>query len=204
MVLLGEKSLNNKINEIAKLLYNVKKDKNGDLYVVIKKHHPLYDVLIENCKHQIINPETPEELYARSPEYSTNDVTSYLWGCYYNHVPEIYNNFGDSINQTKIKIHVYKEFDFDGRRIWRLAAVSFKDEFVMIIQNAGREGDDHAERFITNIDAYQKMVKYLKDILNVIEFDMEEIKKDCVDINDNIPNLSKFYGNELDGYFERY
>jgi len=147
---------------------------------------------------------TPAELYARTPESITFELYC-LMGCYYNFIPEIeesdFHWNGELKGNTRISIHIYKDFNFDGRRFWRLASVKFDDDFVMIIQNAGREGDDHTARFITNENAYVKMVEYIRTLLPVIP---EEGREDVVSENDNFPGLADFYGNSLDGYFERY
>ena len=71
----------------------------------------------------------------------------------------------------------------------------------MIIQNAGREGDDHSERFITHMGIYELAIAYLRSICT-ISFD--ESTKRIVSALDDIPNLTKFYGDELGGYFERH
>jgi len=141
----------------------------------------------------------PSELYARTPERITHGVSD-LFGCYFNHVPEI-NEFQHHLlnnEETKrITIHQYKYFGFDGRRIWLLAGVKFNDDFVMIIQNAGREGDDHAARFVTDSKAYNEMIAYIRQYLPV-----EEV--DALPLDQDIPGLACFYGNELDGQFTRY
>lgn len=146
----------------------------------------------------------PSELYSRKPEESSHDL-EYLMGCYYNFIPEVteaemmYN--GVLKENTRVEIRVYKDFDFDGRRFWRLCSIMFDERPVMIIQNAGREGDDHTARFITDLDAYKKMIGYIRTLLPAPA--MEDVE-DVVSEDDNIPDLTRFYGNELDGYFERY
>ena len=90
----------------------------------------------------------PSELYKMKPEEITKNIDC-LWGCYYSHIPEIEHLYIDAEKNERVKIHTYKYFCFDGRRIWHLAAVKFDDKFVMIIQNAGREGDDHAAPIVT-------------------------------------------------------
>jgi len=148
---------------------------------------------------------TPNELYKRTPEFVDKDINAFA-GCYYNHIPEIpelENHYFElsQITARRIEFRYYKDFDFDGRRYWRLGAVTFNDEFVMIIQNAGREGDDYTGRFITNKDLYYKMVDYIKTLMPPKDPLSDD---DIVNIDDDIPALDKFYGNELDGYFERY
>ena len=145
----------------------------------------------------------PSELYAREPEKIINLIEpdcdySYISGCYYNHIPEIADDrFRPS---TRIKVRIYKDFNFDGRRFWRIASIWIDDIAVMIVRNAGREGDDFYDRFITNQEAYGEMVSHLSELRIPDEHDLKEL----VDKDADIPNLTDFYGNDLDGHFERY
>lgn len=145
---------------------------------------------------------SPNELYNRMPEDSYFGC-DYFIGCYYNHVPELeiheHELDYDSIQKDELlMIKVYKHFDFDGRRFWRLASVWFDNTPIMILRNAGREGDDHADRFITDEYGYRKMVEYL-----FTKVRKQEIP-DVVDPNEPIKDLTAFYGNNLTGRFERY
>jgi hypothetical protein len=148
---------------------------------------------------------TPREIYDRKPESVTNDI-NILRGCYYNHIPEIddfITTYFDEETIAKnelVEIRVHKDFDFDGRRFWRVVSVWFKGYPVMIAQNAGREGDDSFARFITDPVGYKSMVDYIFSILSLPEKEVEDI----VDIDQNITHLGDFYGNSLDGSFERY
>lgn len=147
----------------------------------------------------------PQDLYQRIPESSDHNLF-HLKGFYYNHLPEIQFDFpwvdGQQADPGKrVAIHYYKNFCFDGRRVWILASVFFDGEPVMITQNAGREGDDHAARFVTDKDRYRQMIIYLNTLNPMIS---EEENKDFVEINQDIVGLDEFYGNKLDGYFERY
>jgi len=145
---------------------------------------------------------TPKDLYARAPE-RVDHAVGVLIGCYYNHVPEIDDGYLPHEDPNgRIAIRYYKDFNFDGRRYWRLAAVCFNGLPFMIIQNAGREGDDHHKRFITDLATYHEAVKYILTIANIP--DRHQTEKDVVDPEADIPKLTDFYGNELDGHFERY
>jgi len=147
---------------------------------------------------------TPNELYKLTPEKIDNNI-NILHGCYYNFVPEVRGfDFCQDIPSSaavQLEIHYYKDFDFDGRRYWRLAAVKYNGTFVMIIQNAGREGDDWAERFITNVEAYIDMIGHIQSLVPTGRVDMVE---DFIDVDVDIKTLDEFYGNKLDGFFERY
>lgn len=146
----------------------------------------------------------PQELYDRKPEDVHNDI-NILFGCYYNHVPEILDFYGyinhEEIENPRIEIRIIKEFWFDSRRFWRLATVWFDNKPVMVIRNAGREGDDHASRFVTDIILYREMVAYIQTIIPI---SFTEKIEDEVTPDTDIIELETFYGNTLDGYFERH
>lgn len=61
----------------------------------------------------------------------------------------------------------------------------------MVVQRAGREGDDHKARFVTDAAAYAEMVSYLKALLG------EQVV--AVAADQDIMGLDEFYGNKLDG-----
>lgn len=138
------------------------------------------------------------DLYAMTPESINKDVGE-LKGFYYDHLPEIEENLWDINNKNElVEIKVLKDFDFDGRRCWTLRTVWFNNKPVMVIQNAGREGDDHRERFVTNKKKLNEMVCYLKSLQDVADY-CEEVDADV-----KYKCLTSFYGNDLDGKFERY
>lgn len=141
-------------------------------------------------------------LYTYPSESETTDLSS-LRGCYYDHIRECelsdYFDF-ESIKQDRVEIKFLKNHNFDYRRIWRLATVWFDDKPVMVIQNAGREGDDHRARFITDAPRFNDMCDYIKALCTI----KCEVQRDVVDATVDIENLTCFYGNELSGYFERY
>lgn len=155
---------------------------------------------------------TPATLYERKPE-SMDHAVGILNGFYYNHVPELAGDtLPDEDPNKRVQIRYYQNFNFDGRRFWRLASVWYatkdsKDSNdcdwkpFMIIQNAGREGDDHHKRFVTDAALYEEAARYLKTI--VLFRECSDLDKDVVDPLVDVPKLTEFYGNELDGYFER-
>jgi len=131
----------------------------------------------------------PSDLYKSMPEDSHHNI-DILSGCYYDHIPEVdlCNVDVDQVEKDqRVLIKVYKEHQYDSRRFWRLASVWFDNEPIMIIRNAGREGDDHADRFITNSKQYYKLVSYL----SVSELPAYDPDKD-------IPNLTQFYNDSFD------
>lgn len=141
-----------------------------------------------------------KELYALPSESETQDL-SYLKGSYYNHVPELGEDWWIENGNDKVVIKTVKEFNFDYRRFWALRTVWFDEVPVMVIQNAGREGDDHDARYITNETAYREMIVYIKTLIPVEQ--IEELP-DLLDENTDLSSLTEFYHNKLDGYFERH
>lgn len=140
------------------------------------------------------------DLYSMTPESETNEL-GYLKGFYYDHIPEIEESlWGYEESNEHVVIKTIKDFDFDGRRCWTLRTVWFKGNPVMILQNAGREGDDHRERYITNISLYEQMVSYIKTLI-----ESESLSDDCcIDENTDYDFLDTFYGKSLNSKFERY
>lgn len=144
---------------------------------------------------------TAKEIYQLPHQSETNELWS-LKGCYYDFLPEIddYDLYSIKPEDNKrLKIKVLKDFDFDGRRFWRLQTLWIDDKPVMIMQNAGREGEDHRERFITNDGLYKEVVNYMRELVG----DNSNMFDDFVDENEP-RNYLEFYGNHLNGHFERY
>lgn len=137
---------------------------------------------------------TPNELYQREPVKTDFDV-SVLFGCYFNHMPEVWHEtYWQTIEgNNRIQIRYYKDDYYDTRRIWRLASVWFDNKPFMIIRNAGREGDDHASRFVTDEEVYKEAAVYLQSILTP---EFREVK-DVVDPATDIANLTTFYSDSL-------
>lgn len=161
---------------------------------------------------------TPAELYQRPPQYISYNPQE-LIGFYYNHVPEISDSFagvpwinhrlpGDAAPEgltpmrARFEYRIIKHFDFDYRRFWRLGTVWFDNQPVMITRNAGREGDDHRTRFVTCSTAlYFDLILYLNNLTTLSQYN--SALKDFVEPDKEVPSLTEFYGNSLDGYFEK-
>jgi hypothetical protein len=86
-----------------------------------------------------------------------------------------------------------RHVQYDYRRYWELTTVWFDGQPVMIVQNAGREGDDYHERFITDPHAYADMVGYLRTLLPA---DLND-PSDVVDPNVERDDLLAFYSDEF-------
>lgn len=135
---------------------------------------------------------TPQALYDHPTKYVTH-VLDDLHGFKFDHVHEAdlawWNmNTNERVTVRTIEDHVHS----CGRRIWRLATVWLDERPVMVIQNAGREGDDHVKRFITDSMAFLEMFIYLRSLA----------RQDVPDCNavaaaEEIEGLDAFYGHKL-------
>jgi hypothetical protein len=136
---------------------------------------------------------TPQQLYDMSPQEVSHDIE-----CYFDHVKEIELSLDLRYRKSpRIETRFVKHFNFDERRFWRLATVWFDGKPVIVIQNAGREGDDWSKRFITDADAYKGMLVHLAELSAQLIAPPESLPAD-----QEIENLDSFYGNSLGGYFE--
>ena len=141
------------------------------------------------------------DLYNMTPENVNKDIGD-LKGCYYDHLPEIQESLWSVHSKNeKVEIKVLKNFCFDGRRIWSLKTVWYDGKPVMIVQNAGREGDDHRYRYITDKASFNLMVDYLKSLFPP-SFDSGE--GELISPDEKLEDLYTFYGNDLFGTFEKY
>lgn len=142
---------------------------------------------------------TANEIY-QLPTTDTSHDLYHLAGCYYNHLPEAGGDSGEwvCLKTKRIEVRIVKDFDYDGRRFWKLATVWFDDEPVMIIQNAGREGDDHAARYVTNVAALGFMASHVRSLVQTTD------KIDIINPAADMPELTNFYGQSLGGVFKRH
>lgn len=143
---------------------------------------------------------TPNQLYQRIPEKSNHDLDA-LKGFYFDHVPEVNGTLRPTDPTGKVEIRYYKDFNFDHRRFWRLASVWFGPHPVMVIQNAGREGDDWSGRYITDKEKYLWLIEHLNTLLICEDF---ASATKIVEADNDIPTLTDFYNYKLDGFFDRY
>lgn len=136
----------------------------------------------------------PNDLYALPAEKP--GPLSGLISTEHTFIPEVggWSPEVDVVTSDRIRIDILKEVTFDHRHIWRLSTVWFDDLPVMIMQNAGREGDDHASRLITDAARYQDMVAHLKELLP----SLPEPWMGEYGTADNITNLTCFYRRSFD------
>lgn len=136
----------------------------------------------------------PNDLYKLPAE--KHGPLSYLVSTEHTFIPEIGGWSPDIEKATseRVRIDILKEVNIDARRIWRLSTVWFDGEPVMILQNAGREGDDHYSRLVTDAGRYQKMISHLRQLLPWMPPPaMDEDGK-----VDEITELTSFYNHYLD------
>lgn len=99
------------------------------------------------------------ELYARTPERETFDlnlIKDHIYESGYNQLD------GDRQSNTRIQIKAISELQLDARRVWRLYTVWFKDMPFMVCQNAGREGDDFSQRYISDLQLFKEAMNYIR------------------------------------------
>jgi len=144
----------------------------------------------------------PIDLYKRDPETvlcGKGIVSEYLLGQHanFNHLPELEyaKRLEENFPMDRVVVKLYKDIWYDTRRFWRLASVWFDHIPVMIIRNAGREGDDHCSRIVTDLMLYTIMTRYIAiGFSPQVVLTEYELKDQCVDI----PDLTDFYGGTLD------
>jgi len=141
---------------------------------------------------------TPRQIYEMPCVEKSKDLTI-LVGCYYNYLPALPSSIEALGEDHAIEIRYVENHQFDTRRIWVLGSVWYKGKPVMVIQNAGREGDDHAKCFVTDVTMYCEMVQHL--LVQCAKNTKVELQADekisIVDIEAEIPNLTEFYSYDL-------
>lgn len=138
-----------------------------------------------------------QELYdMRNKSEST--CLGLLKGIYYDHLKElsdrheIHSYYGLEERNKKVDIRYYVDHCFKGSRVWVLASVWYDNQPVMVIQNAGRDGDDHSKRFITDKKRFEEMLRYVASIINIDTSSVEEVYVDV-----DLPELTCFYGHDM-------
>lgn len=140
---------------------------------------------------------TPRELLRRKVEYTTNDPYRL-----FKHIDiDEWSVDDDAIEaEGLVRIDWFKDFCFDGRRSWSLGAVYFKGDAVMILQSAGREGDDYTNEYIINKDGQKELCAYIRSKTKIETEDSIH----SYGMDEDILCLTSFYSNDLDGPFEHY
>lgn len=138
---------------------------------------------------------TIKELYAQEPERWIEDVS------YSRFFEEAIQEDLHGIDycadlqdpESRIKLAIHKDHDFDGRRCWSLWVCHYQDEPILIIQRAGREGDDHVDRFITNERRYKEMIQYI--MFHVAKKQIDDV----FSVDDDVV-IDNFYGYSLSDF----
>lgn len=137
---------------------------------------------------------SPEELFRLTPLRTTRE----LHELHHTAVPElgIYSEsdlYPDRLSRPNllVQINTYAEYIQDHRRYWRTCGVLFDKNPMMILVNAGREGDDYYERYILDAVLYKQMIIYVKSLMLPPEHAYKPI--DVIDPKTDIPELTDYY-----------
>jgi hypothetical protein len=164
-----------------------------------------------------------EELLASKHESSTYEISGYIvgnFGANFDFIPEatidltemvkhgfVHEDWAQWKENTEVQTLLYKDFDFDGKRGWRLASMWYKGKPFMITQSAGRYLDDFNKKFVLCKDTYNEAAKYLRTLVpakptELYVGEITPLGSECV--TDNKTTLTTFYGESLNGYFQKY
>ena len=142
---------------------------------------------------------TPNELY-QAPWFDKHHHIEWLVGNNYTHVPEVTadSGYGRCLPRIDtgalVTVRDHAERWHDPRRSSILRSVWFRDRPIMICANAGREGEGHVRRWVTDLHGYVDMCQYLRSILLSPDGPPEDF---VVDPGQDIPRMTDFYGDDL-------
>jgi hypothetical protein len=138
---------------------------------------------------------TPEELYALKPvrtDFASGHTVEV-------HLPEIdlYELDLDKVEAEKrMETRTLVDHDYDGRRGWTLQTVWFDGKPVMVVNSSGRDGDEYHERWITDAEAFGKLLAWLQSFIPRTEV-TGFVKPDAV-----IPAMTEFYNHTIHDYYD--
>lgn len=101
---------------------------------------------------------TANELYNIKPK----SVTKELYNLH-KHIDEL-DSFCNYEANERVEVKEIISYCFDGRRVWDLSTIWFDGNPVMVIQEAGREGEDHVADYVTDKERYREMIQYLRSL----------------------------------------
>lgn len=130
----------------------------------------------------------PVDLYSLKPIKVDNDIDQLD-----SHMAEVDFFVIDAEEDKRIELRYYADEYMDGIRGWALFSVWFDGSPVMVCQEAGRDNEDHTKKYITDIDKYIELTRYLFSLYNYSELVPEDIHDPEKDIKD----LTSFYGGSL-------
>ena len=128
---------------------------------------------------------TPRELLALTPQRVSHGVDRVL-----RELPEVDSEVLVDTDDA-LEWREYAYHDFDGRRIWLLASIHFRGRAALIVQRAGREGDDHHERIVVDAQAYVDLVRYAWSLPR--KWPAESSLR-CAELDTDDEKLTWFYG----------
>lgn len=151
------------------------------------------------------------------PTQLVTDASFDVHGYLYTHLSHLIDISYDLNDDKLIKVHVLKDFCYDGRRVWQLYYVTFKEQLVMFCYSAGREGHDSYSNRIFDLSIFIDMVFHIAEQQDY--YDVEEYKKikfesikeriDEADIlttslDENAGDFISFYSNKLNDVFDSW
>lgn len=120
-------------------------------------------------------------------------------------------------NNEEIKIHVFEDFCYDGRRVWQLFYVTFKDQPVMICYAAGREGQDSYSSRIFDVTILTDMVMFIaeqrnfygiesfrQDELNKVRHNAVFVEIKTTNFDEKADDFINFYSNKFNDVFSNW
>ncbi len=140
---------------------------------------------------------TPAELYALRP------VRVYYgsWHTVSVHLPEVpyYDIEADAMTamegSQRMETRTLVDHDYDGRRGWTLQTVWFDGQPVMVVNSSGRDGDEYHDRWITDSEAFGRMVAWLRSFLPAENLGY-------VEASSVIPAMTEFYSHTIHDYYD--
>jgi len=133
----------------------------------------------------------PNDVYGWTPISQTTD----LWRISGSFEDVYIDYIQDGLNtRILVKKYVNEEIDL---RSFEFFSVWLDDRPFMIIERAGRGGDDYYETYITDFKAYTDAGVYLRSLY----YEDEHNKPTVMDPAKDIPDLGVFYQNDVRNYY---
>lgn len=167
------------------------------IFYIFRKKIPLrkkYTIIeISKSKKERKNTMNAKQLYEMKPESVTKDLCK-LKNMDIDFIPEIREDI-DSIEtlNERIEIKTVASHVPEWENIWEINTVWFDGTPVMVTQQAGKRGD-HERRYLTNKEAFQEMILYIRSLLS----GKETWDDDVYDENEDLLELTGFYGYRLE------
>jgi hypothetical protein len=145
------------------------------------------------CEQKVF---TPGELYALKP--TRVDYGSYhTLSVHLTNEVDTYDLDSDAMEASKrFETRTIVDHDYDGRRGWTLQTVWFDGKPVMVVNNSGRDGDEYHDRWITDGEAFGKMVAWLRT------FQPESEQTGFAEASQVIPAMTEFYNHTIHDYYD--